>query len=93
MAKTKEELKTVFVTGAKPTQADFADLIDAGGDVNPTLATASKDGLLAKADFTKLTKLTGSTTLTDVAAGADLPAVIAAVNSIISVLKASGIAK
>lgn len=93
MAKTKEELKTVFVTGEKPTQADFADLIDAGGDVNPTLATASKDGLLAKADFTKLTKLTGSATLTDVAAGADLPAVIAAVNSINSVLKASGIAK
>ena len=27
MEKTKEELKTVFVTGAKPTQADFADLI------------------------------------------------------------------
>ncbi|MFS7388750.1 hypothetical protein AB6884_04485 [Carnobacterium maltaromaticum] len=93
MAKTKEELKTVFVTGAKPTQADFADLIDACGDVNPTLATASKDGLLAKADFKKLEKLTGSTTLADVAEGADLPTVITAVNSIISVLKASGIAK
>ena len=93
MAKTKEELKTVFVTGAKPTQTDFADLIDAGGDVNPTLATASKDGLLAKADFKKLEKLTGSTTLADVAEGADLPTVLTAVNSIISVLKASGIAK
>ena len=29
MAKTKEELKSIFVTGAKPTQQDFHDLIDA----------------------------------------------------------------
>ena len=28
MAKTKAELKTIFVTGAKPTQADFHDLIE-----------------------------------------------------------------
>lgn len=28
MAKIKEELKAIFITGAKPTQADFHDLID-----------------------------------------------------------------
>lgn len=28
MAKTKEELKAIFITGAKPTQADFHDLIE-----------------------------------------------------------------
>lgn len=28
MVKTKEELKNIFVTGAKPTQQDFHDLID-----------------------------------------------------------------
>ena len=36
MAKTKAELKTIFVTGAKPTQADFHDLIDgAQGEQGP----------------------------------------------------------
>ena len=45
MAKTKEELKAIFITGAKPTQADFHDLIDGAqgeqgikgdtGDVGP----------------------------------------------------------
>lgn len=28
VAKTKEELKSIFVTGARPTQQDFRDLID-----------------------------------------------------------------
>ncbi|EJR68639.1 hypothetical protein IIO_00167 [Bacillus cereus VD115] len=31
MGKTKEELKTVFITGYKPMQQDFADLIDVAG--------------------------------------------------------------
>ncbi|WP_253291311.1 collagen-like protein [Virgibacillus proomii] len=31
MAKSKDELKTVFVTGAVPTQQDFHDLIDVAG--------------------------------------------------------------
>ncbi|ANS46765.1 hypothetical protein BT246_13700 [Bacillus thuringiensis] len=31
MGKTKEELKMLFVTGYKPTQQDFADLIEVAG--------------------------------------------------------------
>ncbi|MCQ6530587.1 collagen-like protein [Bacillus mycoides] len=35
MGKTKEELKAVFVTGHKPTQQDFAELIDVTGVQGP----------------------------------------------------------
>lgn len=32
---TKEELKQVFVTGAKPTEEDFHNLIDVAGEQGP----------------------------------------------------------
>ncbi|EKS8368579.1 collagen-like protein [Bacillus thuringiensis] len=35
MGKTKEELKMLFVTGYKPTQQDFTDLIDVAGVQGP----------------------------------------------------------
>lgn len=35
MGKTKEELKMLFVTGYKPTQQDFADLIEVAGVQGP----------------------------------------------------------
>ena len=61
--------------------------------VAPRLATVSKDGLLAKADYSKLAKITGNTALTVLAEDAELPAVVAKVNEIIAILKASGISK
>lgn len=59
----------------------------------PGLATASKDGLLSKADYSKLVKITGGTALTALAEDAELPAVVTKVNEIITILKASGISK
>ncbi|ANS46143.1 hypothetical protein BM86_35545 [Bacillus thuringiensis] len=35
MGRTKEELKMLFVTGYKPTQQDFTDLIDVAGGQGP----------------------------------------------------------
>lgn len=35
MGRTKEELKMLFVTGYKPTQQDFTDLIDVAGVQGP----------------------------------------------------------
>lgn len=35
MAKTKEELKGIFVTGATPTEQDFHDLIEVAGEQGP----------------------------------------------------------
>ena len=59
----------------------------------PGLASAVKDGLLAKADYSKLAKITGGTALTALAEDAELPAVVTKVNEIITILKASGISK
>nr|WP_315527511.1 hypothetical protein [Carnobacterium maltaromaticum] len=59
----------------------------------PGLAAANKDGLLAKADYSKLAKITGGTVLTVLAEDAELPAVVTKVNEIITILKASGISK
>ena len=43
MAKTKEELKAIFITGAKPTQADFHDLIEGvQGEQGPKGADGAK---------------------------------------------------
>lgn len=59
----------------------------------PGLAAANKDGLLAKADYSKLAKITGGTALTILTKDAELPAVVTKVNEIITILKASGISK
>ena len=43
MAKTKEELKAIFITGAKPTQADCHDLIEGvQGEQGPKGADGAK---------------------------------------------------
>lgn len=47
---TKEELKAVFVTGAVPTQQNFADLIDVAGSQGPKGDTGAKGADGAKGD-------------------------------------------
>lgn len=58
----------------------------------PVLATDSTDGLLAKGDFAKLAKITGATTVTDLATDSDAPAIVTAVNEINAILVANGLA-
>lgn len=47
MARTKEELKAVFVTGAVPTQQDFHDLIEVAGEKGDP----GKDGFGTEAQY------------------------------------------